>query len=207
MTDENSSQKDPAGELSPLQKYLAKHRTDDQGGEAGASAVPPVDDRAALELGAPATPPPSPPHQESHASAATPSNLTPGGFWIRFCATMIDTFLVATLTVILGGGFYLFSETIRDFSLFIVRFVVVFFYFGWFYAERGATPGKMVFGLEILETGTGKRLGYWRSFFRETVGKFISGLLLFLGFIMAGVRTDKRALHDLIFDTRVMRKT
>ena len=41
----------------------------------------------------------------------------------------------------------------------------------------------------------------------ETVGKFLSALILMIGFIMAGFRQDKRALHDLLFRTQVLRRS
>jgi uncharacterized RDD family membrane protein YckC len=34
---------------------------------------------------------------------------------------------------------------------------------------------------------------------------FLSALILCIGFIMAGIRSDKRALHDLLAGTRVVR--
>jgi uncharacterized RDD family membrane protein YckC len=43
--------------------------------------------------------------------------------------------------------------------------------------------------------------------FGQAVGRyfatFLSALILGIGFIMAGVRSDKRALHDLLAGTRV----
>lgn len=87
----------------------------------------------------------------------------------------------------------------------LLYLVIVFFYYGWFYSERGATPGKMALELEVVADTSGRRIGYWRAFLRETLGKFISGLPLLLGFIIAGLRSDRRALHDLIFETRVVK--
>ena len=34
---------------------------------------------------------------------------------------------------------------------------------------------------------------------------FLYAIILCIGFIMAGIRTDKRALHDLLAGTRVIR--
>jgi len=43
--------------------------------------------------------------------------------------------------------------------------------------------------------------------FGQSVGRyfatFLSALILGIGFVMAGVRSDKRALHDLLAGTRV----
>jgi uncharacterized RDD family membrane protein YckC len=58
----------------------------------------------------------------------------------------------------------------------------------------------------VINKSNGKNLGYFRTFFRETIGKFCSGVIFLIGFIMVAIREDKMALHDLIFDTQVLAK-
>ena len=68
---------------------------------------------------------------------------------------------------------------------FLVLQAVTFIYFGWFYREKGATPGKMIFGLEISTDAAlrgDERLSYIRSYLRESIGKFLSTILLCMGF-------------------------
>ena len=43
-----------------------------------------------------------------------------------------------------------------------------------------------------------------QTFLRENLGKFISGILFMIGYLMVGLRGDKKALHDLISDTVVV---
>ena len=38
---------------------------------------------------------------------------------------------------------------------------------------------------------------------RETVGKFVSAIVLLIGYLMAAFRQDKRALHDFLFSSQV----
>ena len=40
--------------------------------------------------------------------------------------------------------------------------------------------------------------------YRETIGKFLSGVIMNIGYIIAGIDSEKRALHDILCDTRVI---
>ena len=46
---------------------------------------------------------------------------------------------------------------------------------------RGLTPGKLILGDQVVDT-RGVRAGFWRMALRETIGKFISGIVFGLGF-------------------------
>ena len=82
--------------------------------------------------------------------------------------------------------------------------IIAFPYYGWFYSQRGASFGKIVMGLKVIDVQTGERLSYWRGFIRETLGKYISLAIGGLGFALIFFRRDHRALHDLIFETTVL---
>lgn len=79
-------------------------------------------------------------------------------------------------------------------------------YFGYFYSAKGATPGKMIFGLRVIDRRTGAHLSFGRAALRETVGKGVSMLTFLIGYLMAAFRSDKRALHDLMVDSQVVRQ-
>jgi uncharacterized RDD family membrane protein YckC len=134
----------------------------------------------------------------------------PAGFWIRFLAALVDGIIVACIEFpvdrIIGVDLNNLDFSLKSLASFVVSFTVIFFYFGWFYKNKGATPGKILMGIRVININNGKNLGYVRTFFRETLGKLCSGVIFFIGFIMAGFRSDKRALHDLIFDTQVLQK-
>jgi uncharacterized RDD family membrane protein YckC len=86
---------------------------------------------------------------------------------------------------------------------YLLSFSALFFYYGWFYKTKGATPGKMLMRLRVAYFDTGTHLTYWRAFARETLGKLVSGLLLGIGFLLVAFRRDKRGLHDLLLNTHV----
>jgi len=74
-----------------------------------------------------------------------------------------------------------------------------------FLGRYGATPGKMAMSIEVIRPD-GARLTYGRAtgrYFAELVTNFT----LFLGYIMAAFDKEHRSLHDLIADTRVVRKS
>ena len=62
----------------------------------------------------------------------------------------------------------------------------------------------MACGLRVI-VSDGSKVSYWRAFGRYWA-KILSGLILAIGYIMAGFDSEKRALHDHICNTRVIRK-
>jgi uncharacterized RDD family membrane protein YckC len=154
----------------------------------------------------------------NHAPAAAPSIALPvarpAGFWRRYVATLVDGMLItitffplAVMFTVLGGRDVQDPRYwIATLGSLVVNMGLNFFYFGWFYKNKGATPGKLLMGLRVVDLETGMNLSYGRTFLREIVGKTIGYLTLFIGFILAGFRSDKRALHDLLASTQVIRR-
>jgi uncharacterized RDD family membrane protein YckC len=211
-----SDDKNSSDEMTPLERYLAKQKA------SGGQTEPALAHDPAIEAGAPAFPPsqPLPPLRSSSTSSTSDSRFTPApettaisqvpaDFWPRVGAFLIDavivSFLSGILTAVSSAAFFFLPHMFFGFWP-LSRLVIIFFYYGWFYAERGASPGKLLLGLEIREAGTGRRLGYIRTFLRETIGKMISGAILGIGFIIVAFRKDRRALHDMMFDTRVFQR-
>lgn len=67
----------------------------------------------------------------------------------------------------------------------------------------GATLGKKLFRLRV-ETADGQKLTFLNVLYRETIGKYLSGIILCIGYLMIAVDDEKRALHDRLCDTRVV---
>jgi uncharacterized RDD family membrane protein YckC len=84
----------------------------------------------------------------------------------------------------------------------LVNLILVIAYEVYFLSTRGATPGKMVFGLKVVRadgSGISRGLAAGRYF-----ASWVSSVTLGIGYIMAGMDDEKRALHDRICDTRVI---
>ncbi|HKL48642.1 MAG TPA: RDD family protein [Desulfuromonadales bacterium] len=70
--------------------------------------------------------------------------------------------------------------------------------------RTGQTLGKKVCGIRVIRS-SGQRgsIGFWRALLREIIGKWLSGLLFGIGYLMAAFHKQKQALHDLVAGTYV----
>jgi len=75
--------------------------------------------------------------------------------------------------------------------------VVPWLYYAGFESSRGqATPGKVLMRLEVTDL-EGNRISFARATLRF-FGKFISTLIIFIGFLMIGLTKKRQGLHDKI---------
>jgi uncharacterized RDD family membrane protein YckC len=138
------------------------------------------------------------------------------GFWIRFAAVFVDGIILWFVNVVLG--LVVLSPFIRTVSqgapainkllivqgaTFLVQLVIGITYEVWFIGKFGATPGKMACKVKVV-TPEGSPISYGRAFGRY-FGKLLSGLILCIGYLMAAFDVEKRALHDRLCNTRVIR--
>ena len=135
------------------------------------------------------------------------------GFWLRFAAVVIDWLILAMLNMVLvlPMGFLMSasSESTAVFSalsvlMMVIQYAVPATYESWFVGKFAATPGKMACKLKIV-VEDGNRLSYLRAFGRH-FAKYLSAMILAIGYIMAAFDDQKRTLHDRICETRVVRK-
>jgi len=64
-----------------------------------------------------------------------------------------------------------------------------------------ATLGKMMFGMKVTDLH-GNRISFARATGRH-FAKWLSGMILCIGFIMVGLTQRKQGLHDLLAETLV----
>lgn len=86
----------------------------------------------------------------------------------------------------------------------LTQIILPIIYSGYFLSKKGATPGKMVMGIKVIDIKSRKKVSFWQGAFRENFGKLVSTMTFFIGFIMAAFRKDKKALHDILFSTQVV---
>jgi len=142
------------------------------------------------------------------------------GFWIRFVAYIIDSIL---LGIIIGPIFFMFFAPAAGFASFaddpeaiaifaagmsgfvVIELVIYLLYFaGMESSKYQATLGKMAIGVIVIDEN-GNRISFGRAVGR-LLSKILSGLILYIGFIMAGFDSRKQALHDKIASTLVVYK-
>jgi uncharacterized RDD family membrane protein YckC len=142
----------------------------------------------------------------------------PAGFWIRFVAFLVDSFvlfivmLVLFVAIGLGAGVTAapgdpaaLAQMMLGLGAAVaaVSLVIPMLYEVIFVGLRGQTPGKMLLNLKVIRMDAGE-VDYVKAFIRW-IGKLASGLILGIGYLMAAFTANKRALHDLIAGTRVIR--
>lgn len=159
--------------------------------------------------------------QRMREGVVQPGQFVYGGFWRRFFAKIIDGIVVNVMCMVLNmllaavllGSMNYFTrqpdpQNIAPFLVFqgatmLVNIAIGLGYVVFFVRKFDATPGKMALGLKLLRANgasltTGRIIG---RFFAE----ILSSIILLIGYIMAGFDEEKRALHDRICDTRVIK--
>jgi len=159
--------------------------------------------------------------------AGSVGRISYAGFWLRFVAHLIDTFILGVLFLLALLAFILISgigaalsnlhsgEDISDivalFGLgFLAGFGILVFCGVWLYyafsesSDWQATPGKKMLGLRVTSLEL-QPISFARATGRY-FGKFVSGLIpLALGYIMAGFTEKRQALHDMLAGCLVLR--
>ncbi len=144
-----------------------------------------------------------------------------GGFWIRFLAIIIDAIIVRiaiTPLIAIFGTIGVMPWVMRGrvdeigvasmvaASMAALPFLVAI---GWLYealltsSSWQATLGKKILGLKVTDE-MGNRISFARATGRH-FAKILSVMTCFIGFIMAGFTDRKRALHDMVAGTLVIR--
>jgi len=136
------------------------------------------------------------------------------GFWRRFAAYTIDW---AVLSVVL---YFLFNliffemrfgaswDDARAIAVILLLPISTMLYWCYFSGMESSplqgTIGKLAVGLYVTDL-QGQRISFGRATGRH-FGKFLSGLILSIGYIMAGFTKKKQGLHDIIASCLVLRK-
>jgi len=143
-----------------------------------------------------------------------------GGFWIRWVARLIDGAVVAVVVgpifAVLMSGYFATHHTFDrdqppDAGFFVLIALLLFFSMlgVWLYealmtsSSKQGTLGKMAFRMKVTDLN-GARISFGRATGRF-FAKILSGMILNIGYIMAGFTDRKQALHDMIAGTLVVR--
>jgi len=148
------------------------------------------------------------------------------GFWRRFVAHLIDNVLIGFVSLLLlvpalailgvgiGAGMMEESESgIGILLAFIAAYmaaILLIVVLQWLYyalmesSSRQATLGKLALGIVVTDLN-GQRISFGRATGRY-FGKIVSGMILTIGYIMAGFTEKKQALHDIMASCLVVMK-
>lgn len=139
------------------------------------------------------------------------------GFWIRLVAKLIDGLImgvvigIPTMVLMFAGGmsFQPGQQPGAGFVglqilLQVLGTGIAIAYNTFMHGKYGATLGKMAVGVRVVMADGGK-ISFMRAFGRAWAD-ILSGMICYIGYIIAGFDAEKRALHDHICQTRVIYK-
>jgi uncharacterized RDD family membrane protein YckC len=84
--------------------------------------------------------------------------------------------------------------------------LVSFAYYIYFTGSSGQTIGKRALGIRVTKAD-GSPVDYGVAALRETIGKFVSGIILGIGFLFPLWDARRQALHDKVASTVVVKVT
>lgn len=139
------------------------------------------------------------------------------GFGIRLVALLIDALILGIISYVLDSllGLVVNTDPVNPITgelsygpgywlSLLVSLLLAFIYSVWIpLRTNGQTPGKKLLKIRIAKIN-GEPLSVGALLLREFIGKTVSTIILFIGYLMAFGK-EKRALHDYMAGTVVVR--
>jgi uncharacterized RDD family membrane protein YckC len=161
---------------------------------------------------------PPPPDWSGQQQVAIAGHGSAAGFWIRFVAYMIDGAILSVAAGVAIGVLLscmaIFGADMADdtvLGIAVIVGVLLMLPLGWLYealltsSPRGATFGKRAIGARIVRAD-GTRLSFGRATARYFLKVIVTPLVPFaIGYLLAAFTSGKRALHDLMAETLVIK--
>jgi uncharacterized RDD family membrane protein YckC len=161
--------------------------------------------------------------ETSTAAPSYPAAVEYAGFWKRFLANIIDGLIVGAVwsaiyyTLVAAGVVNMpevdeadmgpYFRWLIKYSLISngVVFLLQTIYFALMESSsKQATLGKMVLGIVVTDDD-GKRISFGRAVGRN-LGKIVSQIILFIGYLMIAFTKRKQGLHDIMASCLVVVK-
>ena len=130
------------------------------------------------------------------------------GFWIRLGATGVDVALILILTwplllSIYGAAYFESQEIVHGKADLLISYILPAIVVIVFWKYKSATPGKMIFGMRIVDAKSGQSLSTRQCIVRYFA--YIASMLpMGLGFLWIAWDPRKQAWHDKIAGTVVV---
>lgn len=170
----------------------------------------------------------TPPQQNAYPTGGYSGQRA--GFWARFGAHVIDglvvgvpvaiVFFVLLATLPRGepelctvDGRAAICEYPSGTSILILVFyglavlaALIWFWHGTLVGEKGQTPGKKALGLRVVDIATGQPVGRGRGIGRGLMKWFVSGSIVYLGFLWSIWDSEKQTWHDKVASSVVIKE-
>lgn len=127
------------------------------------------------------------------------------GFWKRFVAWIIDGIILIVINIPITFLLSFMLGPWQGSISWIVSFTISLLYYA--FQESSvyqATLGKRALGIVVTDM-EGKRISFGRAAARE-LAKYISALVLGIGFLIIGFTEKKQGLHDIIVGCLVINR-
>ncbi len=147
-------------------------------------------------------------------SASSVKHPAYAGLFVRLVAWLIDHMLLAVGTTLLirlpaliakivSGNWRLGERVLFHYSITaILVYLAGVLYYTLLTYYTGQTLGKALMKIRVFFPDPADHT-FLNVLFRETVGKYLSGLLM-IGYLVVAVDEQKRGFHDMLCDSRVI---
>lgn len=132
-------------------------------------------------------------------------------FWFRILGFLID-WLIHMLLLLALILWVSTSSTMEEATNRFLTFLIIDFFYSigfaffnpYLISRFGGTIGKLLTGTRIVNP-EGKKVNFYRAFFRNHIGYMISASLFWIGFIWILIDKERRSWHDQIANTYVVK--
>ncbi len=149
--------------------------------------------------------------QKRRSGSEDVSEMEFAGLGERFFAKILDLLIMTVIAVgieMLSRHFFSFHANADLSTAFIitllVNMAVGFVYIAGLTGRFGATPGKMILGMKVVDIDGGN-IGYWRAFLRYAGEFVVVPVTIMVGYLVALFDANRRTLYDRIAGTLVVR--
>lgn len=137
-----------------------------------------------------------------------------GGFFVRLAAYLVDLIISGLALVIIKLPMFFvklgnpdmilvqpffFNYSVWDIFIYLLAtsYFIILTY------TTGATLGKRLFNLKVV-SADGEKLSLLDVIYRETIGRYLCSVIIYVGYLLVGLDKEKKGLHDMLCDTRVI---
>lgn len=150
---------------------------------------------------------PAPYHPYSpERTAKILARLQPAGMFRRLAAMLYDAFILLCLWMMVTFAIlpFLPQHVVAPRSGWYQSYLIVWtlLYYGYFWSKRGKTPGMAAWRLQLIDHVHPERTPHLELILRRLL---FSIATLGVGVLLIPFHQQKRALHDILSQTRMMR--
>lgn len=110
------------------------------------------------------------------------------GFWRRFAAAFVDG-------IVLSLAYFVLLAFVEENPASLLNLLIGIGYYTYLEGSSGQTLGKKALGIRVVDLGGGGAIGYGRAFIRY-IGRIVSAIPLFLGYLWMLWDKEKQTWHD-----------